>query len=176
MRLLEKLEEGLLSLLMAAMVLVTFVQVVARYFFNYSFTWALEATTVLFAWLIFIGMSYGVRVGVHIGIDLLVKRLGPGLARGVGIVTSALCTLYAAVLTAGSWQYLVKIHEVGILMQDIPVPQWMPRVVLPIGFAILTLRFGAILWRMLSGKSARLLGDEAEDALKMRDEMREDKP
>ncbi|HQU51089.1 MAG TPA: TRAP transporter small permease subunit, partial [Casimicrobiaceae bacterium] len=44
------------------MTVVTFVQVVARYVFNYSFVWALELTGVMFAWLIFVGMSYGVRV------------------------------------------------------------------------------------------------------------------
>ena len=55
------------------MTLITFMQVVARYVFNYSFVWALELVTFLFAWLIFLGMSYGVRVGAHIGVDALVK-------------------------------------------------------------------------------------------------------
>ena len=39
---------------MAAMTLVTFMHVIARYVFNYSFVWALELTGVMFAWLIFI--------------------------------------------------------------------------------------------------------------------------
>ncbi len=76
MRWLEHLEEGLIAFLMAAMTVVTFMQVVARYVFNYSFVWALELTGVMFAWLIFVGMSYGVRVGAHIGVDALVKSLG----------------------------------------------------------------------------------------------------
>ena len=67
------------------MTLVTFTQVIARYVFNYSFVWALELTGVMFAWLIFIGMSYGVRVGAHIGVDALVKALGPRTARVVGV-------------------------------------------------------------------------------------------
>jgi len=49
MRWLEHLEEGLIAFLMAAMTLVTFMQVVARYVFNYSFVWALELTGVMFA-------------------------------------------------------------------------------------------------------------------------------
>jgi len=36
------------------------VQVVLRYVFNGGFTWALEATTYLFGWMVLIGMSYGV--------------------------------------------------------------------------------------------------------------------
>ena len=63
MRWLNHLEEWLISFLLAAMTLVTFMQVIARYIFNYSFVWALELNGVMFGWLIFIGMSYGVRVG-----------------------------------------------------------------------------------------------------------------
>ena len=75
MRWLEHIEEGLIVFLMAGMTLVTFMQVVVRYVFNYSFVWALELTGLMFAWLIFVGMSYGVRVGAHIGVDALVKAL-----------------------------------------------------------------------------------------------------
>ena len=41
----ERLEEGLIAFLLAAMTLLTFVQVIARYVFNYSFVWALELDT-----------------------------------------------------------------------------------------------------------------------------------
>ena len=61
LRLLERLEEGLIAFLLTVMTLITFTQVVARYVFNYSFVWALELNTFLFAWLIFLGVAYGVR-------------------------------------------------------------------------------------------------------------------
>ncbi|HYP85874.1 TRAP transporter small permease [Variovorax sp.] len=168
MRWLHRLEEGVIAFLLAAMTLVTFGQVVARYGFNYSFTWALELNTVFFAWLIFVGMSYGVRVGAHIGVDLLVRRLGPRNARVVAAAACALCLAYALILTWGGIVYLQKMYAVGILMQDIPVPQWIPRIVLPLGFALLTLRFAELMWRVLRGQATTLLGDEAQDALKLR--------
>ncbi len=59
-------------------------------------------------------------------------------------------------------------YEVGILMQDVPIGQWIPRLVLPIGFALLGFRFAQVLYRLASGKEAHLLGDEAADALKLR--------
>jgi C4-dicarboxylate transporter DctQ subunit len=167
-RWLEHLEEGLVALLMAAMTLVTFAQVVARYGFNYSFVWALELNGVLFAWLIFIGMSYGVRVGAHIGIDAAVKHLPPRTARAVGMAAATLCIVYAVIVAVGGWSYVAKIKEVGILMQDLPIPQWVPRLVLPLGFALLALRLLQALVRMARGEQARLLGDEAEEALRLR--------
>ncbi|HEY2559703.1 MAG TPA: TRAP transporter small permease [Caldimonas sp.] len=169
MRWLERLEEGLIAFLMAAMTLVTFVQVVARYVFNYSFVWALELNTVFFAWLIFVGMSYGVRVGAHIGIDAVVKQLGPAAARVFGMVSAALCIVYALIVLFGGWRYVHTIFEVGIDMDDLPIPQWPPRTVVPLGFALLALRFGQAFVRLWRGDTTRLLADEAEDALKLRE-------
>lgn len=174
MRWLEKIEEHFLGLMLAAMTIITFGQVVARYVFNYSFTWAMELTSVCFAWLIFIGMSYGVRVGTHIGIDILVRAVGPKAARWLGMVASALCVGYAAILMFGGWQYLTRLYEVGIYMQDLPFPQWIPKIVLPLGFGLLTLRFLVVFWKLLTGQEGHLLGDEAEEALKLRGEFTEE--
>lgn len=170
MRWLDYFEEGLVIVLMAAMTMVTFMQVVARYVFNYSFVWALELTGVMFAWLIFVGMSYGVRVGAHIGVDVLVKALGPKAARTVGSVAAALCVAYALIVAWGGYQYVSKMYDVGILMQDIPIAQWIPRLVVPLGFALLAFRFAQVLWRLASGREAHLLGDEAQEALKLQEE------
>jgi C4-dicarboxylate transporter, DctQ subunit len=169
MRWLERLEEVLVAALMAGMTITAFVQVVARYVFNYSFVWALELNGVLFAWLIFVGMSYGVRVGAHIGIDVVVKQLRPAAARAVGMVGAALCVVYALIVMVGGWQYVRKMVDVGIEMQDIPVQQWVPRIVLPFGFALLALRFGQALFRLWRGEATTLLSDEAEEALKLRE-------
>ena len=168
MRWLEHLEEWSITVLMAAMTLLAFTQVGARYVFNYSFVWALELTGVMFGWLIFIGMSYGVRVGAHIGIDALVSKLGTATGRAVGLLAASLCVVYAALLAYGGFVYVHKMYDVGILMQDVPVPQWVPRAILPFGFALLGWRFAQLLYRLATGQSVRLLGDEAEDALKYR--------
>lgn len=171
MRWLNRLEEYFLALMLVGMTSVTFAQVVARYVFNYSFVWAMELTGVFFAWLIFIGASYGVRVSAHIGIDALVRALPRRIAHGVALLASGLCVLYSCVLAFGGWQYLSKLYAVGIYMQDLPLPQWMPKIVLPVGFCILALRFSVLFWQLLRGHDVHLLGDEAQDALKMRDEM-----
>jgi C4-dicarboxylate transporter DctQ subunit len=162
---LNRLEEWLLAGLLAAMTLLSFGQVVARYVFNYSFVWALELVTFLFAAMIFLGISYGIRVGAHIGVDALVKTLRPRPARVVGIVATLLCMVYAAIVFTGAYRYVVKMHEVGILSQDIPIEQWIPRLVLPIGFALAFVRFGEVLVRVATGREAHLLGDEAKEAL-----------
>jgi len=169
-KLIDRVEEGLIAFLITTMTLVSFTQVVARYVFNYSFVWALELVTFLFAWLIFLGMSYGVRVGGHIGVDALVRTLSPGKARAMGAAAAVLCMVYAAIVFYGGWIYVAKMYEIGIIAQDIPIPQWVPRLVLPIGYALLFFRFAQLFYRLVTGKEAHLLGNEVEEALKLRDE------
>ena len=169
---LERLEEGLIAFLLAVMTLVAFGQVVARYVFNYSFTWALELTTTLFAWLIFLGIPYGVRIGSHIGVDALVKSLGPRAARAVGTLAAALCIVYSVILLVGSWAYVAKMYSIGIEMEDLPIPQWVPRAILLVSFGLLVLRFSQVLQRILAGRETHLhLGDEAAEALRHKAEM-----
>ena len=83
-----RLEEYIVAFLLAAMTLVTFVQVVARYVFNYSFVWAFELTTWLFAGMIFLGISYGIRVGAHVGVDALINIMPNHIARIITIDAS----------------------------------------------------------------------------------------
>lgn len=165
---LRKLEEYVIAMLLATMTAITFVQVVARYLFNFSFVWALELNTVLFAWLIFLGMSYGVRVGTHIGIDFLVKSVTLRTARLLSGAAALLSLVYAILLTMGAVAYLQKMYSIGIEMQDIPLPQWVPRLVLPLGFGLLAFRFCQALWDIVRGRAVQLIGDEAEDALRLR--------
>lgn len=165
---LDRMEERVIAFLLTVMTLTSFTQVVARYVFNYSFVWALELVTFLFAWLIFLGMSYGVRVGGHIGVDALVKGLKPKAARAVAVVSTVLCMIYAAIVFYGGWIYVSKMVEIGIMAQDIPIPQWVPRLILPLGYALLFLRFSQVLFRLITGKDVHLIGDEVQDALKLR--------
>ena len=123
----------------------------------------------MFAWLIFVGMSYGVRVGAHIGVDARRQaRCAARAARVVGIVAALLCIVYACIVTFGGYQYVRKMHDVGILMQDMPVAA-----VDPARDPADRLRAAGVPLRcrccspLAAGKEAHLLGDEAEDALKL---------
>ena len=169
MKFLKRLDEWLIALLLAAMTLLTFSQVVMRYVFDSGFTWALQLTSVLFACMIFIGISYGVRVGAHIGVDAVVKLLPPKPRRITSIVAVLLCLLYAGMVIYGSMIYVLKMKAVGIEMDDLPIQIWIVRAILPFGFILLGMRFLPVLVNLVRGKSDRLhLADEVEEALKLK--------
>jgi len=169
MKFLKRLDEWLIALLLAAMTLLTFSQVVMRYVFNSGFTWAVELTGVFFAGMIFIGISYGVRVGAHIGVDAVVKMLPPKPRRFTSILAVLLCLVYAGMVIYGSMIYVLKMKSAGIELEDLPIPMWTVRAILPVGFILLVLRFLPVLKNLVTGKSDRLhLADEVEEALKLK--------
>ena len=144
---LERLEEGLIALLLALMTLVTFGQVVARYVFNYSFVWALELVIFLFGGLIFLGMAYGVRSA-----RISVSTPWSGGSRRPG--SDGGDRRHRAVPDLCRGRLRRRLTYVGKMYESDPgtgqpIPQWVPRLVLPIGFALLFFRFGQALVRLL---------------------------
>ena len=75
-RILDRLEEWLILSFMAAATLVTFVSVMMRYLMGTGFTWATELTIYLFIWMAKFGAAYGVRTGIHVGVDYVVNSTG----------------------------------------------------------------------------------------------------
>ncbi|MEO8559209.1 MAG: TRAP transporter small permease [Rhodospirillales bacterium] len=156
----------MIALLLATMTLLTFVQVVLRYVFNSGLSWALEATSYMFGWLIFIGIAYGVKVGSHIGVDVVVKRFGPTGQRIIGLLAVVLALLYAGLMFYGGYIYVDKMHILGVEAEDIPIPRWILLLIVPVGMAAMFIRVLQSGWAILRGDAAGLkLADEAGDMI-----------
>ena len=165
-RTVERLEEGLIALLLALMTIITFVQVVMRYVFNDGLSWALEATMYMFGWLIFIGISYGVRIGSHIGVDALVRLLPPAGQRVAGLVAIALSLLYAGLVLYGGYVYTDTMHTLGVEAEDLPIQRWLLVIIVPIGMALMVFRLLRAGWAIAVGRQSGLkLADEARKTL-----------
>ena len=98
-------EETVIAVILGLMVMITFVNVVMRYAFNTSLIWGLEVTLILFAWLILFGVSYGVKVTAHLGVDAVTNMLSPGPRKVLALIAGALCIAYAFLLLKGAWDY-----------------------------------------------------------------------
>jgi len=72
-----RLLEGLLVLLLVAMVLMVFGNVVLRYGFNSGITFSEELSRWAFVWMTFLGAIVAIKENGHLGTDMLVGRLGP---------------------------------------------------------------------------------------------------
>jgi C4-dicarboxylate transporter, DctQ subunit len=142
----DRLEETFMIVTLAAMTLLTFVQVVLRYVFGTGFVWSLEVTQYLFAWLGLIGMSYGVRTQAHIAVDAVTRRLPPRVAHGIALVALALALAYCAAMVYGSVVFVERLIALGNYARDIPLPRWLLTIVMPFGFALLAVRLLQAAW------------------------------
>lgn len=171
MKILDRLEEWIISLMLLAMTGLTFLQVVMRYVFNSGMTWALELTTVFFAIMIFVGVSYGVRVGSHIGVDALVKLMSPAKRKAVSILAVVLSLVYVGFILAGSMEYVLKMKDVGIELEDMPIERWQVLAVMPLGMVLTGYRFLQILYDLVTGRADSFkLADEAAEAMGLKAE------
>jgi C4-dicarboxylate transporter, DctQ subunit len=167
-RFVEKMEEGILSLLLASMTLLVFMEVVMRFVFNTGLLWAEELTLLLSAWMVLLGASYGIKKGTHIGVDALVRTFPDGLRRVVAIITAVLCVAYCGLFIYGAWGYLSLMHMIGIELEDMAIPRWIGHSILLIGFALLALRLIQLIVRLIQGKSKGFeLMDEAKDSMQL---------
>jgi C4-dicarboxylate transporter DctQ subunit len=169
MKILDRLEEWIMSLMLLGMTSLAFMQVVRRYVFNTGFSWTLELTMVLFAFMIFVGISYGVRVGAHIGVDAVVNLLSPKAHRLVSMLAVVLSLVYVGFILYGASIYVDKMMEINVEFDDLPIERWKVLIVMPIGYALVGFRFLQILYSLATGQINSLhLADEAADAMKLK--------
>lgn len=191
-------EETLIAFFLGAMTLLTFTNVVFRYVLNDNILWALELTVFMFAWMVLVGASYGVKKHFHIGVDVVINLAPEGLRKAYALVAVALCLAFSILLLIGSWNYWYPFitERAWYETDDIPMPEmlqfladslnegeryeklprFIPYAALPIGMAMLTFRFIQIAFQILSGKLDRLIAShEAEEDLEaLKAEMKED--
>ncbi|MDR1625865.1 MAG: TRAP transporter small permease [Spirochaetia bacterium] len=130
----EKMEECIMSIGLLSISLVVFANVVARYFFNYSFTWSEELARYIVVWVAFLGISSCARYDGHVVVDLLPNQLH-GISRHIHkmIITFIMMAL-SAYMTYISYRFTVKQFQGGNTSIAIAVPIWLIYLSTVIGF------------------------------------------
>ncbi len=134
-----------------------------------SFNWANEFTAICFAWLIFFCMSYGVRIGGHIGVDALVNKLQRRNKRILAFVGLTACLLYGIIMFEASLEWIYTLYKNGTLTHGLDrfgVARWHVTIIVPIGFALFIIRYLEVGYRLITGQQDSLgLANEAQDAI-----------
>ena len=173
MKFLNHLEEWLITFLMGAATLIVFVAVLHRYMAGYNIpglqdwllsvnmTWAQELTIIMFVWMAKFGAAYGVRTGIHVGVDVLINRLGAG-TRGkfiiFGLAAGALFTGIVGTMGATFvWEngaHYATFNALGLNVEnliegpttpDLEWPTWVVYSAIPLGSSLMCFRFLQVL-------------------------------
>ena len=102
-RFMERAEENLLILILTAIMVVSFGQVIARYGFNTGWSAALEFNTLAFSWLIILGMAYGIKIGLHLGVDIVLNAVPTKVAKILSLVGALAALFYGLILIDSIW-------------------------------------------------------------------------
>ena len=140
-RVLDRLEEWLILTFMASATLVTFVSVALRYLFGTGFTWATELTIYLFIWMAKFGAAYGVRTGIHVGVDYVVDKAGPVLRRKLIVLGFLLGVIFTGTIGFFGARWVIFIHGTGQVSPDLEWPMWIIYLAIPLGSWLMCYRF-----------------------------------
>lgn len=171
---LDHLEEWFIAILIGAATVLIFVAVVHRYLAGFpipilqdwllglNLSWAQELCIFMFIWMCKFGAAYGVRTGIHVGVDVLVNRLPEGWRRTcilVGLSGGALFTVLIGTLgwrfvweNGMHYAFLSHLHQPtgdlseGSTSADLEAPTWIVYSAVPLGSYLMCFRFLQVMW------------------------------
>lgn len=154
------LEETVIAYLLAAMVLLAFVNAVLRRLFNSGFFWSLETTLLLFLILVLFGMAYAARKTLHIAVDAFVLLLPKATAKAVTIFSGIITVIYAGLMAWASYGVYAKFTSNRFLkavnLDDIPVPTWSVYLMITLCFAYFACTMVYMTFRLYQGHITHL--------------------
>ena len=180
LRILDRFEEILISVLMALAVVLIFVAVVHRFSIGFAadlvgwarahempalqdtarsvfkainsikLTWAQEACIYLFVWMAKFGAAYGVRIGIHVGVDILAEHLEGTAKKVITTIAMAGGILFTAIIAWIGTDFVWHVYHGGQISPDLEIKMWIVYLAVPLGSALMCFRFIQALYLYLT--------------------------
>jgi C4-dicarboxylate transporter DctQ subunit len=153
LRFLDHFEEWLIAVLMGAATLIIFVAVLHRYgaglaipgvqdfLLSLNLAWAQELCIYMFIWMAKIGAAYGVRTGIHVGVDVLINALDERWRRRLIIFGLLAGALFTFIVGAFATRFIWELYHTEQTSADLEAPMWLVYLGLPIGSFLMCFRF-----------------------------------
>lgn len=130
------------SWLAVVIVMLMAAAVVLRYLFSAGSVWEQELEWHLLAPLILFGMSYAMRHGEHVRVDVLYARFPPRSRHIVDLFSAILAIAVSALII---WYSLKYVQQAYVIDEGSPDPGGLPhrfllKSLIPIGFAVLIMQ------------------------------------
>ena len=127
-----KIEDWLTVIVMGALALITFANVIARYFTNQSFAWTEEFSVFLMIVLALVGSSAAVARDRHIRIEYFSESGSMARRKKLSRLGAVLVALLFALIGVLSIRLVWDDYRFGETSPGIGVPQWWYSIWLPI--------------------------------------------
>lgn len=177
----HRAEAWLISFLMALLTGLVCAEALFR-LFKITGAWLEQSIIWTASWFVLFGMSYGVRVGSHIGLTVLTDKItNLKIKKIVSLMALSICLIYCGIFIYSSWLYIQTQMNIGFDIpdlylaekalfgypkEDLFIKQWIPYCGLLVGFGLLFIRFAVVFFSVLFNKSKGLkFSDEAKDSI-----------
>ncbi len=150
-KILDNIEEWLVCICLVVMTLLTFVNVIARWFAA-SLSFSEEITTYLFVLLSLLGAAIAAKRGAHLGLTLITDHVGPKAARILATISMIFAVAFSGIICYYGVFMTINQFNKGQLTAATQLPEWIFGAFVPVGALFVTIRFAQNLVKLLRGK------------------------
>ena len=143
-----------------AMLVITFLNVIMRYFFHASFSFTEEIVTHAAVLLSGLGASQAIRDESHYNIPLLEGLLPARVQKAFDIVSNILTLLFCGLMTVLGVMMVRQQFSMGTVSLNMRIPEWIYGACVPIGCAFMSFRCVQVSIRIYRKLKGRQSGDE----------------
>ena len=135
----DSIESVFCRALLVVFVCLLFMQIVSREIFGHSFSWIEELSVYLFVWFVFFGASYAALMSAHNRVTFQFGWLPRGAVRWIEAFADLFWIAFNAYFVWLCYQFLSRMNAFQT-SQTLGVPMKWIYLVLPIAFALMTIR------------------------------------
>ena len=158
MKALDHLEEWLITFLMGAATVIIFAAVMHRYasgwaipgvqdwLLGLNFGWAQELCIIMFVWMAKFGAAYGVRTGIHVGVDVLINSLNDRVRAWFVLFGLMAGALFTAIIGSFGAHFVWELMHTEQVSADLELPKWIVYACIPLGSYLMCYRFLQVAW------------------------------
>lgn len=153
LKVLHQLEEALIVFVLGSMILLSGTQILLRNLWDSGIAWGEPLLRILVLWLGLLGAMLATRQNRHIRIDILTRYLPQTWKRYSGMITNLFSSVICALLAWHSGRFVQHEWQDGSEVFN-GFPAWAAELLLPLAFAIISLRFAVLAWHSLQENEA----------------------
>jgi C4-dicarboxylate transporter DctQ subunit len=158
-----RVEQTLLVTFLGFIILLAFLQIILRNFLSTGLDWGDSLVRNLVLWIGFIGATLATKEGKHINIDVVSRGLPSLGKKGIALIIHLFSFCICCGLTYAALKFIKNEVQMGN-RTFLDIPAWIPEMILPMTFSLMTFRFGLRILESLSktGKGNPLCDQEKE--------------
>ncbi len=137
----SRVEEALVVTFLGFMIFIALLQIVLRNFFSTGLDLGDSLLRNLVLWIGFVGATLATKEGKHINIDVVSRWLPPLGKNMVTLIIHLFSFLVCCALTYATLKFIRNEVQMG-QKTFLDIPAWIPVIILPMTFSLMTFRFG----------------------------------